>query len=338
MRTESAISHRVVVPTPYRVGPANVYVLDEGPLTLFDCGPNTPATMNALRLGLAQLGLAVEQVARVVISHGHPDHYGLAPAIQAASGARVFVGEHDLPKINERRTMFETGALLMETGIPMDVLVDMGERDRKMGDLHPRIEDAVPLSGGERFAFDHFTLEAMHLPGHTSGHICLLEPERRILFAGDTLLLHISPNPLLEPTPDDPTVRRKSLVEYLGTLDVLESLDLAEVWPGHGEPILDPAVTIRQIKEHHRDRKERLAERLDGEGKSPFQLAREMWRNLEGFDNFLAVSEVVAHLDLLELEGRAEQVTRDGVAFYRRRTPPGASELAGASEPAADAG
>ncbi|MDP9343207.1 MAG: MBL fold metallo-hydrolase [Actinomycetota bacterium] len=318
MRTESDIWHLVVVPTPYRVGPANVYVLDDGPLTLFDCGPNTPAAMNALRLGMAGLGLALEQVARVVISHGHPDHYGLAPAIQEASGAQVFVGEHDLPKINERRTIFETGALLMEAGIPMEVLVDMGERDRKMGDLHPPIEHAIPLSGGERFQFDDFVLEAMHLPGHTSGHICLLEPERRILFAGDTLLLHISPNPLLEPRPDDPTVRRKSLVEYLHTLDVLESLELTEVWPGHGEPILDPPATIRQIKEHHQERKERLAERLDGDGKSPFQLAREMWQNLEGFDNFLAVSEVVAHLDLLEMEGRAEQVAKDGVAFYRR--------------------
>jgi len=213
----------------------------------------------------------------------------------------------------------------------MDVLVDMGERDRKMGDLHPRIADAVPLSGGERFEFDHFALEALHLPGHTSGHICLLEPERRILFAGDTLLLRISPNPLLEPTPDDPTVRRKSLVEYLHTLDVLESLDLAEVWPGHGEPILDPGATIRQIKEHHRERKEQIADRLDGEGKSPFQLAREMWQNLEGFDNFLAVSEVVAHLDLLELEGRAEQVSRDGVAFYRASsgTPSAATDSGG---------
>ncbi len=318
MRTESSIAHRIVVPTPYRVGPANVYAFDEGPVTLFDCGPNMPATMNALRLGLAEHGLAIEQVARIVISHGHPDHYGLAPAISEASGARVFVGEHDLPKINERRTIFETGRLLMEAGIPMDVLMDMGERDRKMGDLHPPIEDATPLRGGERFEFDHFGLEALHLPGHTSGHICLLEPERRILFAGDTLLLHISPNPLLEPTPEDPTVRRKSLVEYLHTLDVLESLGLTEVWPGHGEPILEPDVTIGQIKAHHRERKERLAERLDEDGKSPFHLAREMWKNLEGFDNFLAVSEVVAHLDLLEMEGRAEAFDVGGVAFYRR--------------------
>jgi hypothetical protein len=201
------------------------------------------------------------------------------------SGARVFVRRHDLPKINERTTAFDTGRLLTEAGMPMDVLAD------------------------------------------TSGHICLLEPERRILFAGDTLLLHISPSPLLERSPEDPTVRRKSLVEYLRTLDALESLERSEVWPGHGEPVLDPGATIRQIKEHHLERKERLAERLDDAGKSPFQLAREMWRNLEGFDNFLAVSEVVAHLDLLELEGGRSRWPRTGWPSTDRLQPLGTGRV-----------
>lgn len=83
---------RIVVPTPYRVGPANVYAFPGGPLTLFDCGPNTPDAANALRLGLAGAGLHPEQVARMVISHGHPDHYGLAPDVQAMSGAGVWIG------------------------------------------------------------------------------------------------------------------------------------------------------------------------------------------------------------------------------------------------------
>ncbi|MBI4260718.1 MAG: MBL fold metallo-hydrolase [Actinobacteria bacterium] len=309
--------HRIVVPTPYRVGPANVYVFTDGPVTLFDCGPNTPETANALRLGLAGAGLHVEQVARIVISHGHPDHYGLAPAIRAASGAEVFVGEHDLPKINEMGSMFDTGRLLAQAGMPLEVLLDMDERRREMGDLHPTIETPRALRGGERFDFEGFALEVLHLPGHTAGHVCLLEPERRVLFAGDTLLLDISPNPLLEPTPQDPTVRRKSLVEYLRSLDVLESLDLAEVWPGHGEPILDPPALIAQMKEHHRERSDEIAGRLDREGRSAWHLAREMFRNLEGFDNFLALSEVVAHLDLLLADGRAETFDRDGVVHYR---------------------
>src|SRR5205823_10411177 len=165
------LAHRIVVPTPYRVGPANVYAFDAGPVTLFDCGPNTPAAENALRLGLAEHGLAFEQVARVVISHGHPDHYGLAPTIQRASGATVYVGEHDLPKINERASRFATGALLMEAGVPVDLLVEMDQERKRTRKLHPKVEDAVPLAGKERFAFDRFTLEVLHLPGHTSGHV-----------------------------------------------------------------------------------------------------------------------------------------------------------------------
>jgi glyoxylase-like metal-dependent hydrolase (beta-lactamase superfamily II) len=317
MSPPTPLAHRIVVPTPYKVGPANVYAFTGGPVTLFDCGPNTPATANALKLGLVAAGLGFEQVTRLVISHGHPDHYGLAPAIQHVSGATVYVGEHDLPKINERSETFATGKLLVEAGMPIELLEDMDQQSRKMGDLRPRIENAVPLRGGERFGFDHFELEVLHLPGHTSGHVCLLEPERRILYAGDTLLAHITPNPLLEPTPADPTVRRKSLVEYMESLGSLEGLELSEVWTGHGEPIFEPTAVIHRIRKHHLERKEEVASRLSEQPASPFELARAMFRHLQGFDNFLAVSEVVAHLDLLEEEGRAEQVAAGGVTRYR---------------------
>ena len=305
------------MPTPFKVGPANVYVFTDGPVTLIDCGPNTWAAENALRLGLAELGLVVEQVARIIVTHAHPDHFGLAPRIHGVSGAEVFVGVHDLPKISGTRDMYATGALLMEVGIPLDELLQWG-RDAPR-DLDPKMEELTPIHPGDRFGFEGFHLEALHLPGHTSGHICMLEPERRVLFAGDTLISHITPNPILEPTPEDPTVRRKSLIEYIRTLDVLLSLDLEEVWPGHGEPILDPPALIAGIEQHHRERTEEIALLLaaEREPRSGWELARRMFPGLEGFDNYLGVSEVVAHLDLLEEEGRAASFERDGVVYYR---------------------
>jgi glyoxylase-like metal-dependent hydrolase (beta-lactamase superfamily II) len=309
--------HRVVVPTPFKVGPANVYVFTDGPVTLIDCGPNTWAAENALRLGMADHGLVLEQIARIIITHAHPDHFGLAPRLHDISGAEVFVGEHDLPKISGTRDMYATGALLMEAGIPLDELLQWG-RDAPR-DLDPKMAELTPIHAGDRFEFDGFALEALHLPGHTSGHVCMLETEGRVLFAGDTLISHITPNPILEPTPEDPSVRRKSLIEYIRTLDVLLSLDLVEVWPGHGEPILDPPALIAGIEQHHQERKEEIAELLDGEDgpRSAWDLARLMFPGLEGFDNYLGVSEVVAHLDLLEAEGRAASFERDGVVFYR---------------------
>ena len=309
--------HRVIVPTPFKVGPANVYVFTDGPVTLIDCGPNTWAAENALRLGLAEHGLHLEQVARIIVTHAHPDHFGLAPRIHDVSGAEVFVGEHDLPKISGTRDMYATGALLMEAGIPLAELLQWG-RDAPR-DLDPKMEELTPVHPGDRFEFEGFSLEALHLPGHTSGHICLLEPVRRVLFAGDTLISHITPNPILEPTPEDATVRRKSLIEYIRTLDVLLSLELKEVWPGHGDPIPDPPTLIAGIEEHHRRRTEEVGKLLEAERepRSAWELARRMFPGLEGFDNYLGVSEVVAHLDLLEEQGRAASFERDGVVYYR---------------------
>ena len=310
---------RLVVPTPYRVGPANVYVITAEPITLIDCGPNTPETENALLLGLASHGLAPEQIARIVVTHGHPDHYGLAAKLQARSGATVLVGEADLPKVTSDRSMLmATGRLLLGEGVPMETLLDMDRRGRRMEDIHPAVEDAVGLAGGETLGFDGFDLHVLHLPGHTAGHVCLLDRATGVLFSGDTLLLDITPNPLLEPDPADPSERRQSLVEYIRSLDVLASLPLTRVHPGHGEPIEDPHGLIDGMREHHRARSEDLAARLTTDGKTGWQLANEVFSGLEGFDNFLAVSEVVAHVDLLVREGRAEPVTRDGVTFYRR--------------------
>jgi glyoxylase-like metal-dependent hydrolase (beta-lactamase superfamily II) len=116
----------------------------------------------------------------------------------------------------------------------------------------------------------------------------------------------------------DPTERRRSLIEYLASLDRLSELSLSTVYPGHGEPIQDPHGVIEEMRAHHRERTARLAGLLDDEGKTGWHLAKGLFPSLEGFDNFLAVSEVVAHLDLLIEQRTAVQVDRDGVTYYRR--------------------
>jgi glyoxylase-like metal-dependent hydrolase (beta-lactamase superfamily II) len=269
---------------------------------------------------MASVGMVPEQIARIVITHGHPDHYGLAPRLQEVSGAEVLVGELDRPKLADLGTLALTGKLLTKTGIPAATLADMGERERSMGgDLHPEVHGTIPVVGGERLGFDGFDLELLHLPGHTAGHICPYDLGTGVLFSGDTLLLEISPNPLLEPDPKDPEERRRSLVEYLGTLDVLAGMPLSTVFPGHGPVIEEPHGLIEEMRRHHRERVDDLAGRLGSEGKSAWDLAVELFPNLEGFDNFLAVSEVLAHLDLAVLDGRAEPVERHGVTYYRRQ-------------------
>src|SRR5207244_13254613 len=148
--------------------------------------------------------------------------------------------------------LFATGRLLLQEGMPMDALIDVGERERKLGNIRPHVEGAMPLRDDDRVEFAGFDLEVLHLPGHTAGHICLLDRASGVLFSGDTLLLDITPNPLLEPDPVSPNERRRSLLEYVRTLDVLASLLLERVYPGHGEPIDDPRGLIEEMRAPHR--------------------------------------------------------------------------------------
>jgi hypothetical protein len=129
------------------------------------------------------------------------------------------------------------------------------------------------------------------------------------------------------------TERRRSLLECIESLDVLASLPLTGVFPGHGPVIKDPRLLIVEMREHHRERADDLAGMLTEEGRSAWQLANELFTDLEGFDNFLAVSEVVAHIDLLVEQGRAEPVQQGGVTYYR--VPRARPQGSGAGLPAA---
>jgi glyoxylase-like metal-dependent hydrolase (beta-lactamase superfamily II) len=139
----------------------------------------------------------------------------------------------------------------------------------------------------------------------------------RTLFAGDQLLPEVSPNPLLEPSLDVPGERRRSLVEYLRSLEAMAALEAELVYPGHGAPITDPKTLIKRTIEHHLERKVQVASHLDDEGKTPYELATVFYPDVRGYDIFLSVSEVVAHLDLVVADGDAVIEERDGVTYYR---------------------
>lgn len=308
------------LPTPYAVGPVNAYVLVAEPMTMIDAGVNTVDAENALRLGFAAKGLFVESVERILITHGHPDHYGLIPTIRKVSAAESFMGAHEIARLTDAAVYLEMGRLLLEAGFPPILLGEMAEREKQMHRVHQVTNlESHPVRDGDVFEFRDFMLVAIALPGHTGGHLGFLEPATGTLFAGDTLLPHISPNPLLEPEGDSPAQRRPSLKQYLESLDKLESLDLKTVFPGHGPVITDPATTIRYMREHHLRRLDVICDRLDLTGKTPYAVSTELYPHVNGYDHFLAVSEVLAHLDVLVEQDRADKAKRDdGVEYFVR--------------------
>jgi glyoxylase-like metal-dependent hydrolase (beta-lactamase superfamily II) len=311
------------MPTPYAVGPVNADLIEAEPLTLVDAGINTPAAHNALVIALSSAGYFLESIQRVLVTHAHPDHYGLVHVIQESSGATVYFPQREIERVRDRQMLFEVGRLLLEAGMPLELLFKM-DQERK-NDPRPMVkhDEVIPVGDGDRFELEtsegEFELEAMDMPGHTGGHMVYVERASDTMFAGDQLLPDVSPNPLLEPSLDEPGERRRSLREYLESLEKMAALELTLAYPGHGDPITDPGALIARTIEHHEKRKANVAGHLGREGKSPYELAGEIYPKVTGYDVFLGVSEVVAHLDLVVEDGDAIVDERDGVTYYRAR-------------------
>ena len=313
--------HRITMPTPYAIGPVNAYLLKGDPLTLIDAGFNMPQGQNALLLALASADVFPEAIQQILITHAHPDHYGLVHVIQERSHATVYFPQREIRRVRDRQMFMEVGRLLLEAGMPLELLFKMDQRRKEEPRPQLKHDEVIPLNGGEKFEIEvdgsTVALETLHMPGHTGGHVVFFEPETRTLFAGDELLPDTSPNPLLEPSLDEPGERRQSLKEYIESLHKMHELDPAIAYPGHGDPIEDVRGLIEWTLEHHEKRKASVGSHLDNKGKTPFQIAEEIYPDKMGYEAFLAVSEVVAHLDLVDDDGDAIVDERDGVTFYR---------------------
>ncbi|MFP5299289.1 MAG: hypothetical protein ACLGHL_09920, partial [Actinomycetota bacterium] len=104
----------------------------------------------------------------------------------------------------------------------------------------------------------------------------------------------------------------------LASLERMAVLGLQVAYPGHGDVIEDPKHLIDRTIEHHLKRKKRVGAMLTDEGVTPYDLARQMYPRAKDYDIFLAVSEIVAHLDLMVDDGKATTEQRDGVTHYLR--------------------
>lgn len=305
--------HQISLPTPWpSVGPVHVYVVRQDPVTLIDTGLHTPESREAFLHGLRGLGLTVRDLRRVLLTHAHIDHVGQAGWIAEESGAELFLHPDEAGKA-ETPAWWLAGRdrVLMESGVPAETMEKM-ERYWQQGRMACLpLGPWTPLADGQEFAFEGGSLRAVHLPGHALGHAGFYEAASRTLLGADHLLDKVTPNPIMEPVPPghrdavphDP-VRALTLGQFLRALEQASALDVARVLPGHGPVIEDHRAVAAAYAAKHERRLDSLLGRL-GEGRGAWDLTQEVYPRVGGFDLFLALSEVLAHLDLLVVRGRA---------------------------------
>jgi len=316
--------HAIELPTPFPVGPVSVYLADApgDPLTLIDTGPLNSETVSALEAGLARLGYAPSDLERIVVTHAHVDHFGLAGDLVAVSGAQVWTHPWNVAALGdfesdrERRIMFYAG-LLREAAVPLEVMQAVGSVTSGMKAFARPVAVEGTVEEGDTLRLAGRDWQVLHTPGHASGLICLYEPGSRTLLSSDHLLAGISSNPVVEPPPPGETERPRSLVLYQQSLQRVAAMEISQALPSHGPAIRDVAGLVAQRTAFHVRRLGRVLEALHAGAHTTWEITQALFPGRQPLDTFLAVSEVVGHLDVLEMEGKIVAERRDGSVAWR---------------------
>jgi glyoxylase-like metal-dependent hydrolase (beta-lactamase superfamily II) len=314
--------HQITLPTPFPVGPVHSYLVEGDPLTLIDTGPQTPEALAALQAGLACHGVVLADIRRVIISHAHADHYGLVGAIIAASGAEVWAHPLAQPLV-EGWTSYQAPReqfwldLLLAAGVPDEPARRTAGLYRGMKQFITHAPVTRLLEEGDVIGLAGANWQVLHCPGHADNLICLYQPGDRLLLGNDHLLAHISSNAIVGPPPLGKTERPRPLVDYWTSLCRIYGMEIALVMPGHGEAVADVRSLINSRFRFYEQRLARLQSELRSGPRTIWQLAEVLFRRLDAADTFLAASEVLGHLDVLEGKGLAISMTGDdGVWRY----------------------
>lgn len=309
--------HRIELPTPFAVGTVNAYLLEGDPLTLVDTGPKTTEAQAALESGLSRYGAGVGEIRRIILTHGHVDHFGNAAWLRDRSGAQIFAHPADAPKFaGERWVVDHLRRHFILAGLPESFLGVFDDRLRQLRALYDPVSEFHPLQDGDSVTAGEERFRVLHCPGHSLGHICLFHLEG-ILVAGDLLLADVSPNPIVEFTPEGRRIA--TLPQYLHSLRRVLLLNCETAHPGHGGPIGNPGARIRELIAHHEQRKDEIYRRLSLEPRTLVGLAEALYPTLDEVNLMLALSEVLGHLDLLAEEKRVSASQRGPAMVFRTK-------------------
>jgi glyoxylase-like metal-dependent hydrolase (beta-lactamase superfamily II) len=289
------------IPVPIPDNPLRyvlVYAFEtDGGLYLVDAGWNTDDAYDTLVAGMAHIGGSISDVRGVLITHIHPDHYGLAGRVRETSGAWVGLHPADAALIQDRyddpeELLERMAAMLRRTGAPTDELPSLQHAAMTVRKFVSLTKPDVLIEDGARPDVPGWDLTAVWTPGHSPGHLCFWELPR------------ITPNIGYHPQSGE-----NPLGHFLDSLDKLRPYGHAhEVLPAHEHRFVGLECRLDQLIEHHEARFDEVLGIIRNGFDTAYGVASQMhwsraWDSIQGFMRRAAVGEAMAHLKALEFRG-----------------------------------
>lgn len=309
--------YQLSIPTPFAIGNVYAYLLVEETVTLIDAGIYTEEAWRSFNDQLTHLGMHVDQIDQILLTHHHPDHTGLISyfkqTVPIAAHPRVDVWlKRDEVYFSSYIEFFKDA--FVKWGVPKWGWTDPSFFKGTL-DYAGVGEVTIPLDHLDRVP-GHDEWIVLYTPGHAQTHISLYLEKDNLLIGGDHLLQTVAPNPLLEGPYEKGAERTKPLVQFRKSLQDLRTFDIRRVLPGHGPIITKVDELIEQRLHQYSKRAQFVKGLLRQQSQTAYALSLQLYPRQTSDQLMLVLSQTIGLLDLLEEDKQITKYVHNGEFVY----------------------
>ncbi|OHD10826.1 MAG: hypothetical protein A2Y41_13420 [Spirochaetes bacterium GWB1_36_13] len=305
----------ISIPIKLPIKKTNSTVIFDEPLSIIDPGVKSLNTLKMIDETLQKKGKSLKDIRRILLTHGHIDHFGAAMDIQKISGAEIFIHPHDFEKIqrknrNDDEFTLRYKDILTQHGCPEKGLLGIDRFWDYIKDMYDPILE-VSFYQDPFIKFATTKLEIIETPGHTRGSVVFFHPETGLLISGDTVIDGITPNPVIEFLENGNRFASQSC--FRESIQKISSYPVKKIIGGHGKENGDPKSLFKSYQEEWSKNETKLISLFEKhDSLSAYEALVHIFGELEDFNIFLGMSEMIGSFDYLESKEKIIYFEKNG--------------------------